>query len=179
MRAEGQLDPDQSVSDLVSHAGDRRRNGPVLCPGEALEAQPRWLTSLDPPYSCRREEVRHDFERSRRDNRAEPSSLADPRPDRQRGDLAEAPGHGRPDVAPLDLIFKSLDCRAGDGNLSFELGDIEPEPLQARLAVIHPHLQVPFQAADLEAKGIDRLLVLAHLGLGAEGFQFGGGGTGI
>src|SRR4029450_14116156 len=116
--------PDPPVSDLASHAGDRRRNGPVLRPGEALEAQPRRLTGLDPPYSCRREEVRHDFERSRRDNRAEPSSLADPRPDLQRGDLAEAPGHGRPDVAPLDLIFKPLARRAGDGNLSFEWGEV-------------------------------------------------------
>ena len=58
-------------------------------------------------------------------------ALADPRPDLQRGDLAEAPGHGRPDVAPLDLIFQPLARHAGDGNLSFELGDIEPEPLQA------------------------------------------------
>jgi hypothetical protein len=51
--------------------------------------------------------------------------------------------------------------------------------LQAGLAVIHPHLQVPFQAADLETKGIGRLPGLAHLGLGAEQFQFGGGGTGV
>ena len=55
-------------------------------------------------------------------------------------DLAEAPGHGRPDVAPLDLIFQPLARHAGDGNLSFELGDIEPEPLQACLAIIHAHL---------------------------------------
>jgi len=97
----------------------------------------------------------------------------------QRGNLAEAPGHGRPDVTSFDLIFEPLDRRAGDGNLPFELGDIELEPLQACLAIIHAHLYVSFQAADLEAKGIGCLPVLAHLGLGAEQFQFGGGSTGV
>ena len=49
----------------------------------------------------------------------------------------------RPDIAPLDLVFKPLDRRAGGSNLSFDLGDIEPEPVQTRLAVIHPHLHGP------------------------------------
>jgi hypothetical protein len=91
--------------------------------------------------------------------------------------LAEAPGHGRPDVAPRDLVLKPFDHYAGGGELSFELGDLAREPLQARLAVTPPGPQVPFQAADLEAQGIGRFPLLLRLDLRAEDVQLSDIGT--
>ena len=77
IRIDGQLDPDPSIADLAGDAGDRRRNGPVLRPGEALEAQPCRLAGLDPPQRRRWEEVGYDFERPRRDDSAQLIPFAD------------------------------------------------------------------------------------------------------
>src|SRR5262245_45354551 len=135
LRGHRELDAHPTIMDLTGHPAHRRRQTPILRPGEAVEAQAGQLPSVHPSRGPRGEKLRHDRETAGRYNSAELVSGLDERADLQGGHFPEPPGYWRTDVAPLQLVGQSVQRGCDGGALPFELGDLPFQPFELRLAV--------------------------------------------
>lgn len=126
-RSQTEFNPDQPAPiRLVGDIRHRGRDGPVLGPGEAIEAKSRRLARTNPPH-CRDREQGHGARFSGGHDGAEFLGSADNRSHRQLGGFAHLPGDRRPDDPQFDVVLELAECRCFQCGFPFQFRSL---PLQ-------------------------------------------------
>src|SRR5262245_34811214 len=98
----GQVDADPTVARLASHGGHRGRDRSELGPGEAVDAQPSWLTRVHASdHRFRDEEGHYSRMLASRKDRREFASLGDVRTRWPESDVDDAAVDGRDQATPI------------------------------------------------------------------------------